>query len=179
MLSRLIGGLRLVLLAPLYICLVAIDEKARWIAVFLYLGSCLAGLGERRLDPSRRALRRINDGLLLVVMSLGMLVGAVITVGSAAACILLIGRLLARLELARADPERFALGDPGPADVGIALLTGLSFVLLLAPGSPGLPPDVDIHRLGGFMLMACGALALVSLAAETVRKGRSGVIAPE
>jgi len=178
-LSRLIGGFRLALLAPLYICLVVIDEKARWVALCLYLLSILAGLAERRLADPQTALSRIGDGLLLVIMSLGLVVGGVTTIGSAAACAILVGRTLVRLELARADPARFAIVKPRPVEAGLSVLTVSGFALALTPRIIGVPKDVDTHRLGGFLLMACGGLALVSLAVEVIRKGRSVVIPAE
>jgi len=167
-----IGGLRLALLTPLYICLVVVDEKAHWTALGLYLFSILAGLLAHRLAHPRTALGRIGDSLVLVVMSLGLVVGGVTTIGSAAACAILIGWPLVRLELARADPVRFAIVGPRPADAGLAVLTVSSFVLLLAPHIIGVPKVVDTHRLGGFLLMICGGLALVSLIVEVARGRR-------
>jgi hypothetical protein len=165
-LSRLIGCLRLVLLAPLYVCLVVIDEQAHWVALGIYLASVLVGLLERRLVDPQTALSRIGDGLLLLLIT---------TVGPAAACAVLVGHRLVRLELARADPGRFAIVKPAASDGGIAVLTALSFVAALAPRIAGVPKNVDTHRLGGFMLMACGGLAVVSLAVEVVRRGRSAI----
>jgi hypothetical protein len=167
--------MRLALLAPLYICLVVIDERARWVALWIYLGSVLAGRLELRLADPGSALSRIGDGLLLLVMTVGLVIGGVTTIGSAAACAALLARVLVRLELARAHPVGFAIVNPAATDVGISVLTVASFALALAPRIAGVPKDVDTHSLGGFLLMACGGLALTSLAVELVRRGRSAV----
>jgi len=174
-----LGGFRLALLPPLYICLVVIDERARWTALCLYLASILAGLLERRLADPQTPLSRIGDGLLLVVMSLGLGLGGVASIGSAAACAILIGQTLVRLDLNRAESARFGVDKPGKIAVVVSALTVLSFSLALAPRIIGVPKSLDTHQLGGFMLMGCGGVALVSVAVKVMRTPRSGTIGPK
>ncbi len=156
-----------------------IDEKARWIALWLYLVLVFAGLLERKLAAPRIALSRIGDSLLLVVMSIGLVAGGVTTIGAAAACAALIGRTLVRSELSRSDPVRFADSEPAVIGRAATVLTVASFAAALAPRIAGVPRSVDTHTLGGFMLMACGVLALASLSVELVRRRRSAIILRE
>jgi len=178
-LSRLIGGFRLVLLLPLYIGLVLIDEPARWIALGLYLVSVLAGWIKARIEPQDKTPERIGDVLLTLVMTVGLAVGGVTTIGSAAACAVLVGCGLMRLAPAPVLAPGFDSTRLGSGERAIKRFAVLSFALTLAPRIAGVPPDVDTHHLGGVMLLVCGGLAFMGVMLERYRLGRIAVILSE
>lgn len=171
-----IGGVRLALLFPLFCCLVVIDDKAHWAALWLYLASVLAGAVDRRLAPAGASADDVGAALLTLSAMMGLAVGAAATIGPAGAAVVMVGRVLFRQALARVRPAAAAAPDGKTvmAERALSLLTTLGFLLMIAPWIPGAPAAFESHRVGGGLFMAGGVLALVLLGVELVRGRNSG-----
>jgi len=172
-----LGLLRLVLLFPLFLVLVVIDEEGRWAALALYLVHALSGPVARRLDPAAATrtpspLRIVAWPLLTLTTIAGLAAGGAVLSGPVGAGAIVVGREL--IGLARPDGRARAIAAPDRTELALRLATALAFVLIIAPFIPGLSPAFDIHRLGGWLFMACGGFALVKVVLEIrTDQGRS------
>ncbi|MDP9103645.1 MAG: CDP-alcohol phosphatidyltransferase family protein [Pseudomonadota bacterium] len=166
MLPNLITGLRLALLVPLYLSLTQGDNPERWAALGLYLFAGLTDVLDGRIARATgqtsllgHALDRMADGLLTLVAVFGLLESGVIHGWAAAAGLVVIGRgfVVSGLEVAYPDRLNITVNWLEKIKIGLQFM-GLS--LLMAPWAPG----IDAHAMGGWVLVACAGMTLVTLA---------------
>lgn len=181
MLPNLITGLRLVLLVPLYLSLTQGDNPERWAALGLYLFAWLTDVIDGRVARATgqtsqlgHALDRMADGLLTLVAVIGLLESGVMRGWPAAAGMIVIGRGFVVTGLERAYPGQLNITVNWLEKIKIALqFIGLS--LLMAPWVPG----IDAHSAGGWIMAACAATTLVTLADYVWRAVRAAHSKPE
>ncbi len=183
MLPNLITGLRLLLLPPLFICLVLVDSSARWAALGLYLFAGLTDVLDGRIARATgqtsvfgAALDLLADRLLTLTAVLGLLAGGSMLPGPALAGMIIIGRGFVVSALERVWGDQLDITVNGLEKVKIALqFAGLG--LMMAPWAPGFPTDADNHEVGGWLLIACAGVTLATLAIyirRAVRIARRG-----
>jgi CDP-diacylglycerol--glycerol-3-phosphate 3-phosphatidyltransferase len=180
MISNSVTSLRILLLAPLYLLLVAPGGHAfGWwpLAVFLLAGltDIADGFLARRLNEVSAAgamLDLIADRLLTLTVVSGLVAGGVLDGWGALAGVVLIARDVIVSSLNEAQPGKLAI-RVSPIERVKITLQFLGFGLLMAPPfwSPG--PELSLHRLGVWALMLSAALALVTLGDYAVRAARS------
>lgn len=181
MLPNLITGLRLVLLIPLYLCLVDGQDEARWTGLMLFLFAGLTDVIDGRLARSLgqtsrlgHALDRMADGLLTMVAVMGLMVSGVLQGWAAAAGVIVIGRGFVVNGLEHAYPAQLNIVVSRTEKVKIALQF-LGLAILMAPWLPG---GLDTRTVGGWVFEACAVVTLITLAdyvARAIRAERSGV----
>ncbi len=159
-----LGVLRLVLLFPLFISLVVVDDAGRWAALALYLSSLLIGPVGRVSDAAARsrgptALDAAAFPLLTLTAIAGLAAGGGVLAGPVGAGVVIIGRDVIALA-GRGGSAR--LRRP---DLYLRSAIGVAFVLMIVPLA-GLPTLLDPHRLGGWLFMVCAVAALVLLVEE-------------
>lgn len=180
MLANLITGLRLVLLVPLYICLVrgGADQagEARWTALGLYLFAGLTDVLDGRIaraagttSPLGHALDRMADGLLTLVAVMGLMVAGRMHGLAAAAGVVVVGRGFVVNGLEHAYPDRLNIVVSPMEKVKIALqFIGLG--VMMAPWAPGVS---DTAAVGGWIFVGCAAMTLATLADYVLRAMRA------
>jgi phosphatidylglycerophosphate synthase len=177
-LPNLITGLRLLLLPPLFVCLVLVDSSARWAALGLYLFAGLTDVLDGRIARATgqtsvlgAALDLMADRLLTLTAVLGLLAGGSMLPGPALAALVVIGRGFVVSALERVWGERLNITVNGPEKIKIALqFAGLA--LMMAPWAPGFPQEPDNHEVGGWLFIASAGITLVTLALYIRRAAR-------